>query len=540
MATMTLTDPQAFGDLFARLGDDPFSTDVAVVSVAAHRDSAGTWSLIYGSVLLGPAGMATTSWLDWRAASGEPYADQAKGQLAQQGIASSSFVDFVAVDGDWLIARTPLTGQGSALDQARHWVQALMGPGAAVHAQDAGPYLVSAALQPADALVMSSPWWPAGLQPLVSGARRPVIGYRFPADKPGSTTPAPPPSWPAGTPPVPQPLLNLANLLGLSITTAGDPTPAALAVGRLRRTAWFSGVRVTGNVEAEIMLAPSRASLGDLEVDLEEYADDGLVQARRLRLADLTVPGGSPERVTVALPTLGTGLRRQLRLYDRAGRLLDTCDVAAFLSEIKITMTAHAGGESTTRHVSVGKAPAAPSPVTRLAALDTAEGEYTRLLTEGLSRRILDDPATAPAAIQEAVQAARNDLLILDPYFGHQPADWAALGKVTVPVRVLTMHKQFAKAATSTKPAHPDVLIPLPPQADIQHLPLLEIRSWSQKAPWHDRVYLWVGGGLTVGGSPSGLGKRLMRLDRLSPVEADAWRTRFEAWWVDPLAIKIL
>jgi hypothetical protein len=53
-------------------------------------------------------------------------------------------------------------------------------------------------------------------------------------------------------------------------------------------------------------------------------------------------------------------------------------------------------------------------------------------------------------------------------------------------------------------------------------------------------VYPWAVGGLTVGGSPSGLGKRLMRLDRLSPVEADAWRTRFEAWWMDPLAIKIL
>jgi hypothetical protein len=99
--------------------------------------------------------------------------------------------------------------------------------------------------------------------------------------------------------------------------------------------AWFSGVRAAGNVEAEITLAPGRASLGDLEVDLEEYAGDGLVQARRLRLADLALPGGSPQRVTVALPTLGPGLQRQLRLYDRAGRLLDTCDATAFLSHAR-------------------------------------------------------------------------------------------------------------------------------------------------------------------------------------------------------------
>jgi hypothetical protein len=197
--------------------------------------------------------------------------------------------------------------------------------------------------------------------PAAAGVRCPAPGHRLPLPgrRTGTPAPAPPQSWPTGTPSARQPLLNLASLLGLSITTTGDPTPAALAVGRLRRTAWFSGVRAAGNVEAEITLAPDRASLGDLEVDLKEYAADGLVQARRLRLADLALPGGSPERVTVALPTLGPGLKRQLRLYDRAGRLLDTCDAAAFLSQIKISMTGHAGEESTTQHVSVGQAPSA-------------------------------------------------------------------------------------------------------------------------------------------------------------------------------------
>ncbi|HEY5357269.1 MAG TPA: hypothetical protein VIJ82_06190 [Streptosporangiaceae bacterium] len=540
MATMTLSDSWAFNDLLARLGDDPFSQDMAVVSVAAHRDPAGTWSLLYGSVLLGPADMATSSWLDWRAASGERFAAHAKASLDQQGITTSTFADFVAVDGDWLIARTPLTGEGSAVDQAQRWVQELMGPGAAFQQPNAGPHIVSAALEPADALAMSSPWWPASLQPLVFSARRPVIGYRFPISKPRSPLPQPPDSWQFDEVQARQPLLNLVSLVGLSVTSDGQPVPAALAIGRLRRTAWFSGVRLTENIEADITLAPDRVSLGDLEVDLEEYADDGLVQARRLRLADVALPQGSPARVSVVLPTLGQELRRQLRLYDRAGRLLDNCDVTAFLSQIKITMTANADGKTTTQHVSVGNPPATPTPVTRLAALDSADAEYTRLLTEGLDRRILDDPATALAAIQDALQDARDDLLVLDPYFGHKPTDWAALQKVSVPVRVLTMHKQFARPASAKKPAQPPVLIPPPPPADIQHLPRLQIRSWSQKAPWHDRVYLWADGGLTVGGSPSGLGTRLMRLDRLNPVEANAWRTRFEAWWLDQLAIQIL
>lgn len=537
---MTLTDSRVFGDLLARLATDLSSGDVAVVSVAAHRGPADAWSLVYGSLLLGPADMAASSWLDWRATSGDPFAAQTSATLAEQGIATSSFANFVAVGGDWLIARTPLTGQGSALDQAQRWVQELIEPGAAFQQPNGELCKVSAVLEPADALVMSSPWWSADLQPLVSAARRPILGYRFPIGEREAPAPIPPESWSAGASKVRQLLLNLPNLLGLSVTSGGDPKPAALAIGRLRRTAWFSGLRVTNYVEASITLASDRASLADLEVDLEEYAKDGLVQARRLRLADLALPGGSPEQVTVALPTLGSGLRRQLRLYDGAGRLLDTCDVNAFLSQIKITTTGYVGSESVTQHASVGQPPVTPTPVTRLAALDIAESEYTRLLTEGLDRRILDSPAAALAALQDALQGARENLLVLDPYFGHQSTDWKVLLKVAVPVRVLTRHKSFAQAASAKGPAQQAVLIPVPAQADIQHLPQLEIRSWSQKAPWHDRVYLWADGGLTVGGSPSGLGKRLMRLDRLSPVEANAWRTRFDSWWTDQLAIKIL
>jgi hypothetical protein len=75
------------------------------------------------------------------------------------------------------------------------------------------------------------------------------------------------------------------------------------------------------------------------------------------------------------------------------------------------------------------------------------------------SRRILADPATALAAIQDALQAARVELLVLDPYFGHHAPDWSALKKVSVPVRVLTMHKQNATQATSKKPAQSAVLI---------------------------------------------------------------------------------
>ena len=533
MVAMSLTDPEVLGDLLGRLaGDDP--DEIAVVSIAACRGPADAWSLVYGSVLLGPPEMAS-SWLDWRVASGDRQVDPIVELLGHGEIATSAFAKFAAIDDEWLIARYVLPGQGSVVARAEEWVRALIGPGISVQVPDAGPRVVTAALASADALVMSCRWWPASLRPFVSAVCRPVIGYRFPVDGSASSG-SPPNSLPVGASQIHDPML---NVLGMSLSSEGAPAPPALAIGRVRRTAWFSGLALPQYLEVSITFDPSRASPGDLEVDLEEYADDGLVQARRLRLADVAVPPGSYESVIVVLPTLGPGLRRQIRLYDRAGRLLDNANVVGFVSQFDVTMTARVGPESTTRRLSVGQPPMAPTPVTRLAALDAAEAEYTRLLTEGLERRILDDPATAQAALQEELRRARDDLLILDPYFGHKLADWAVLAHVNVPVRVLNMAAQPARPASRKKPAQPLVLIRIPPPTDVQHLPGLQIRSWPDQAPWHDRVYLWTGGGLTLGGSPSGLGGRLMRLDRISPVEADAWRARFDAWWNDPKAIAI-
>jgi len=534
MVAMSLTDPGVLGSLLGRLaGDDP--GEIAVVSVAACQSPTDTWSLVYGSVLLGPPEMAS-SWLDWRVASRDQQVTPSIRLLSQRKIATSAFAEFAAADSDWLIARYPLPGEGSAIARAEKWVRALIGLGAPVQPPGASPRVVTAVLEPADALVMSCRWWPASMRPLVSATCRPVIGYRFPVGGSARSAPPPPGSWPVGASQIEQPML---NLLGVSVTSEGAPTPPALAIGRVRQSAWLSGLSLRQNLEVSITFDPARASLGDLEVDMEEYADDGLAQARRLRLADVALPSGSYDSVTVKLPVLGPGLRRQLRLYDRAGRLLDNADVTAFVSQLNVTMTARAGLESTTRRLSVGEPPITPTPVTRLAALDVAEAGYTRLLTEGLERRILDAPATALAALQEELRDARDDLLILDPYFGRKPADWAVLTHVGVPVRVLTMCVKPGKPASGAKAAQPPVLIPLPPPSDVQHLPGLQIRSWAETAPWHDRVYLWAGGGLTVGGSPNGLGQRLMRLDRISPVEADGWRTRFDAWWADPKAIII-
>jgi hypothetical protein len=52
--------------------------------------------------------------------------------------------------------------------------------------------------------------------------------------------------------------------------------------------------------------------------------------------------------------------------------------------------------------------------------------------------------------------------------------------------------------------------------------------------PWHDRLYLWEDGGASVGTSPSGIGNRVTRIDRIGKAEALGWQALFDAWWAAP------
>jgi hypothetical protein len=55
----------------------------------------------------------------------------------------------------------------------------------------------------------------------------------------------------------------------------------------------------------------------------------------------------------------------------------------------------------------------------------------------------------------------------------------------------------------------------------------------------HERVYLWDGGGLGVGGSPSTFGQSPVRFTRLSVAEVEEWRRIFEAEWSSPLYTEV-
>jgi hypothetical protein len=65
----------------------------------------------------------------------------------------------------------------------------------------------------------------------------------------------------------------------------------------------------------------------------------------------------------------------------------------------------------------------------------------------------------------------------------------------------------------------------------------VELRVWQGKpTPFHDRGYLWRGGGISVGASQNGLGGRMFTIDVLEPAVVKRLTDLFNSWWADPLA----
>ena len=59
-------------------------------------------------------------------------------------------------------------------------------------------------------------------------------------------------------------------------------------------------------------------------------------------------------------------------------------------------------------------------------------------------------------------------------------------------------------------------------------------RQWHDRgAPFHDRFFLWDGGGVSVGTSANTFGDRLFRIARLGAAESEVLQTQFSLWWDD-------
>lgn len=478
------------GELLSRIGaadDEP-----AVVSVAAEYDS-GRWRVVHGSVLLGPPEMATKAWPRWHEDS-----QRRGGYVPLDSLLNRSG----GVDA-WAVAEQVQDGRrflrfAIPAAEVRDWLGALVSGGPA--AVPGGWDPVFAHVEPPDDLLRVLPGRSSPASGLAAMAGRPVVGWVHPLS--GGTGRPLPDEW-RGPDGISMPGAAL-SLFGLA-SGRPDPLPAGLLVGRLERRAWLGALRGGQGLQTFDVIVrfdPTLVSLRELVVDLEETSAGGeLLSARSVPLGETALPSeaAGADAVTVRLPTVGRRIRREVRLRALDGTLLDAAGPWHLAEAIYLNGTLAAG---------------TAEPVTlrmRLDRLAQVDAEHAELLGAGLADRVVAAGVDGRRILADRLTWARGELLVFDPYFGRSPDDWTLIhGR---PCRVLT--------------AAPVVGTPGPS---------CQVRRWPLKfgPPFHDRAFLWDGGGITVGTSPNGLGGRLSLVDDLAPAAANALRDHFGLWWADP------
>lgn len=491
------------GDIRAAWEHLRIKADEAVVLSAVYETATGTPTLMAGSLLVGPPAIAEGGWPAWRLAEGfKP----APGEEALKVPATFT----VELDGA-VAGRTSLD-QGdayawlrSALEQG---VCPAVGPLPQAHAS------LGAARSPIRVCTHSQ----TDAGDLATWLARPIIGFHFPrTDEPADLEAGE--SWTVGEAELYSPAI---DLLGMSWFDEknGDP-PSGLLLGRLERRAWLASQRLIPEddlYKVEIGLEPDRAELADLEIEVEEEVDDELVFAERLLIEDTDIReaqrhlyGPKPTQgrleVGIALPTLGRHVKRAVRLHHRDGMLLDEWQSFNIVESVSITMTVNGAEQAP---IKTGEKRGPQDLVELLGAVERVRSQYATLRREGTHNRIFEDLNEGRDALQAILERAPGELLVVDAWF----RDWALLENVTGPPPRVLIGKDVD-----------------PPPAQFPG----RVAQWrSGLAPFHDRFYLWEGGGVSVGTSAGAIRARLYRIVRMGAAESNVLRDRFALWWADP------
>lgn len=458
----------------------------------------GKQRLACGSLLLGPPAMARVSWPAWRRSVGHDF-------WAEPTTRAPSLFSIVG-DG-WTAFRTTAT-----LERGRAWLgQLVRGEAAAVG--NLPRLSARLSLPEAPLLVNGANDTPASR--LVFGAGLPVRGFFLRTEAVDLSGVAE--DWVLGGGLVRSAGLAALGVSGLSPEAGAEGAALGLLVGRVQRAAWLLGHRVTDGGELFVLdlgLDPRRVEVEELEVEVREYLGGELVLSRRTRLSELRIPASVRTRLSVALPTMGRGVEREIALFDGDGVLLDHTTRFFLIERVGVSM---AGGPL----VRIGDW-SEPALADRLGAFASIAERHRQMLRAGLPARVVFGDARATFRwLRRRLARARREVLIMDPYFGGHPADWNLLAGLGVPIRVLSGSKAMAPPA--------GVLV-----TNLQGRRWRKAGNKGPNPPFHDRLYLWGSRGLSVGTSPSGFGTRAFRVDELGSVEADAWRQHFETWWSDP------
>lgn len=478
---------------------EPEPGEHAVLSVILRR-SPGSLLLVTASLLVGPEKMSLFSWPRWRRECG-----------IRHGLSDGGDPQFVHQVGDWTVGRAR-----ASLSEATGWLSAAVdGTAPAL-----GPIPASmTSLQMAVAPVQVFPKTDSSVSNLITGTTRPVRGFFFPSEHEG-------PEglewqWDIDGDRIPNAPHELLGLFVPSDDSAPVHTPSGLLVGRLEPRAWLIETRGGADLatfDVHIGLDPERIDLLDLEIEYEERVESEVVLNQRVRLEDLpTRKIRGSDRFVVALPTLGPKVAHAVRLRDRDGLLLDMTDSYYLAERIGITLVA-GGSES---EILLGHRSPLPSLVERSARVKGIVEQYREWFERGIDGKVFSEEDDAREALVAHLEQSRGPLIVCDAFFASTQRDrdpepdWALLRPLGRPIRVLTSAR--AKSAR--------------PTPEIAHLEVREWRSKNRGLPFHDRWYLWEGGGVHVGTSPNGFGGRLFRMQRLGAVESKALKVRFEAWW---------
>lgn len=450
--------------------------------------------LRYAALLLGPARMAAMSWPDWH------RYHELDVLLDHGGVPAT----FAATHRGWTAGRVSLTQR-----EAQGWLGQLVAGRATDDGK--GP-TVRASLGEFQPLLLARERNRSRASHLVEMAARPVGGVFAPVRADPSQAPL---EWPIGAEPH-----WLLTVLG--IDAPADPVPdgrltpypdPTLVVGRLSRRAWIGRTRFRPDEGLLVEIRRERDADPDfygLIVELTEGDRGELFDARRLALSDVRLPARAKTRIWLRLPTLGRAVERSLRLYDRAGELLDLMDPFNFVESIEIGLTVNG---APTSPIVAGDRDGPPKLPERLQALRDAEAQWEWWRSNGLRYRVVRDQRAMRAHLRRRLRRARAEVLVIDPYFGTDAGDWSMVDGLDAAVRILT-----GSAAERPVGAAPGVLA----------------RKWiSNPPPYHDRLWIVDGrSGLSVGTSVNGLqGRRAYRVAEMDPHEVTEWSAAFETWW---------
>jgi len=305
------------------------------------------------------------------------------------------------------------------------------------------------------------------------------------------------------------------NFLGMRWFENEEP-PSGFFFGRFERRAWLASQKLRPEddlYQVEVGLEPDRIDLADLELDVEEWLGENLIFGEHLRLEDTDLrevlpvlydpPQDKELELGVSLPTLGRGMRRVVRLVSRNGALLDEWEAFNLVESVSFTVTINGGqGQGST----VGEKRPKQNLSELLGAVERVQSQYATLRQTGAQNRIFVDPSEGRHVLRVLLERVPGELLVADPYF----QDWELLEGLSK-VRVLTGKGREAPPTQFKGKA----------------------KSWKKgPVPFHDRFFLWEGGGVSVGTSVgSAVKNRLFRIVRMGAAESEVLRSQFAEWW---------